>query len=72
LNDWLEASRKSGELVRYAGWSIRTIRFDKSKVLLGFSYEEKNGVRTAEWLADLRDNTFTPKNDLAAEVYGKT
>jgi hypothetical protein len=71
VEEWLDASRKSGELVRYAGWSIRTIRFDKSAILLDFSFEEKSGVRTAEWLADVRDNTFAPRNDLAAEVYGK-
>jgi hypothetical protein len=71
VNGWLDSSRKSGGLVRYAGWTIKTMRFNKSKIVLGFSYQEKDGVRTAEWLADLHNNTFTPNNDLAAEIYGR-
>jgi hypothetical protein len=72
VNEWLEESRKSEDLVSYSGWSIRPIRFDKSKLFLGFSFQEKGGVRTAEWLADIDKNTFTPKNDLAAQVYLQT
>jgi len=70
VNDWLEQSRKAGDLVNASGWFIKQIRFDRSKVVLGFSFEEKGGVKTAEWLADVHDNSFAPKNDLAAQVYG--
>jgi hypothetical protein len=69
VNDWLDQSRKSGELVRYSGWTIRPVRLNKSKVLLAFSFEDKEGVKMAEWLADV-DKTFVPRNDLAAQVYG--
>jgi hypothetical protein len=71
VNDWLEQSRRDGNLVNVSGWFIKPIRFDRSKVVLGFSFEEKGGAKTAEWLADVHSNAFTPKDDLAAQVYGE-
>lgn len=70
VNEWLDESRRSGKMVGYSGWSVKPVRFNKSKVVLGFSFEERDGIRTAEWLADVGNNTFVPKNELAAEVYG--
>jgi hypothetical protein len=70
VNDWLEESRRTGDLVNASGWFIKPIRFDRSKVVVGFSFEEKGGSKTAEWLADVHSNAFTPKDDLAAQVYG--
>jgi hypothetical protein len=70
VNGWLEQSRRAGDLVNVSGWFVKPVRFDRSKVVLGFTYEEKSGVKTAEWLADVHSNAFTPKNDLAAQVYG--
>ena len=70
VNEWLDESSKAGDLVSYSGWSIKPIKFDTGKILIGFSFVDKGGVRTAEWLADVHENTFTPKNDLAAQVYG--
>jgi len=70
INEFLDESRKGGDFISASGWSIKPIRFDKTKFLLGFSFEEKGGVRTAEWLADVDSGTFTPKNDLAAQIYG--
>jgi len=70
INDWVEQSRKTGDLISLSGWFVKPIRFDKSKILLGFTLEEKGGVKTAEWVADVHNNVFTPKNDLAAQVYG--
>jgi len=69
VNEWLEESRDAGNLVSYSGWSFKQIMFDKSKVLLVFSFEEKGGVKTAEWLADVHENSFASKNDLAAQIY---
>jgi len=70
VNEWINESQKSGNLVRYSGWSIKPIRFAKSKLFVSFSFEEKDGVRNAEWRGDVASKTFIPTNDLAAEVYG--
>jgi len=70
VNQWLDESRKTGDLVSYSGWSVRPIKFDTGKVLIGFSFVDKSGVQMAEWLADVHKNTFIPKNDLAVQVYG--
>jgi hypothetical protein len=71
MNEMLDESRKSGQFVRYSGWSIKPVSFNKSKIVLGFSFEEKDGLKVAEWSVDVDTNTFIPKNDLAAQVYGK-
>lgn len=62
----LETSRRVGNLVSYQGWTVRPIKGTKTKVILAFSYEEAGGVhQSAEWIADLNNNTFTPNTELA-------
>lgn len=66
----LERSRRVGNLVRYQGWTVRLAPGDKSKLLVVFSFDERNNTRQrAEWLADPVSSTFTPQTDLAAAVY---
>ena len=70
LTAQLEKSRKVGNLLKYQGWTIKTIYGSRSKVVLAFTYEEKdNSEQRAEWIADLSNNTFTPQTELAAAVY---
>jgi hypothetical protein len=65
----LETSRRVGNLVAYQGWVVRPVRGSKSKVVLVFSYKEVGDVsRTAEWMADLNNGSFTPQTDLAVVV----
>lgn len=66
----LEKSRRVGNLVGYQGWSVREAPGDKSKLLVIFSFDEKNNSKQiAEWLADPVSNTYTPQTDLAASVF---
>ena len=70
LTAQLEKSRKVGNLRQYQGWTIKAISGTRSKVVLAFTYEEKdNSEQRAEWIADLSNNTFTPQTELAAAVY---
>ena len=72
LSRELETSRRVKNLVAYQGWTVRPIKGTKSKVVLVFSYEEVGGVRqSAEWIADLSNNTFTPQTELAETVSAK-
>lgn len=72
LNRALKESQDSGRLARYQGWHIRPVPGTKTKVLLVFSYEEKDGTQhRAEWIADFSTNSFSPQNSLAAAVYSK-
>ncbi|HSB09816.1 MAG TPA: hypothetical protein VLM38_10060 [Blastocatellia bacterium] len=65
----VERSRRVGNLVEYQGWTVKPIKGTKSKVLLVFSYDERdNQQQRAEWLADLTHNTFTPQNELAVSI----
>ena len=67
----LEKSRRGGNLVGYQGWTVKSIKGTKSRVVISFSYDERGNVRQrAEWLADLSTNTFTPQNEFAALVSG--
>jgi hypothetical protein len=70
LSRELETARRVGNLVAYQGWTVRPIKGTKSKVVLAFSYVEVGDVhQSAEWIADLTTNTFTPQNELAAAVF---
>jgi hypothetical protein len=56
--------------VAYQGWTVRPIKGTKSKVVFTFSYVEVGEVhQSAEWIADLNNNTFTPQNERAAAVF---
>ena len=66
----LERSRRVGNLVSYQGWTVRLAPGDKSKLLVVFSFDERNNTQQrAEWLADPVSSTFTPQTELAAAVY---
>jgi hypothetical protein len=66
----LEKSRRVGNLVGYQGWTVREAPGDKSKLLVIFSFVERdNAKKSAEWLADPVSSTFTPQTDLAAAVF---
>jgi zinc-ribbon domain len=72
LSRELETSRRVKNLVAYQGWTVRPIKGTKSKVVLAFSFEEVGGVRqSAEWIADLSNNTFAPQTELAETVSAK-
>lgn len=65
----LETSRRVKNLVAYQGWTVRPIKGTKTRVVLAFTYEEVGGVhQSAEWIADLTNNTFTPQTELALSV----
>jgi hypothetical protein len=66
----LERSRRVGNLVSYQGWTVRLAPGDKSKLLVVFSFDERNNTRQrAEWLADPVSSTFIPQTELAAAVF---
>lgn len=68
LEQEVKKSRQAGRLVEPEGWSVRLI--DENKALISFSYEEKDQKQIrAEWIADLKNKTFTPQTDLAAAAY---
>jgi hypothetical protein len=65
----IETSRRVGNLAGYQGWTVRPIKGTKARVVLAFSYVEVGDVhQSAEWIADLTNNTFTPQTDLATWV----
>lgn len=66
----LEKSRRVGNLVGYQGWTVREAPGDKSKLLVIFSFDERdNSKRIAEWLADPVSSTYIPQTELAAAVF---
>ena len=69
LSRELETARRVRNLTAYQGWVVRPIKGSKTKVVLAFSFQEAGEVdRSAEWLADLTNSTFTPQTDLAIAV----
>ncbi|MGA9770069.1 MAG: hypothetical protein WBV94_13585 [Blastocatellia bacterium] len=72
LTQQLEKSRRVGNLLTYQGWTISPVRGSKTKLLIAFTYEERdNTQQRAEWLADVAANTYTPQTELAVEAYKK-
>lgn len=68
----LETTRRVGNLAAYQGWIVRPIKGTKTKVVLAFSFQEVGNLnRSAEWIADLTNNTFTPQTDMAVSVSNK-
>jgi len=66
----LEKSRRVGNLLSYQGWTVQPVPGDKSKLLVVFSFNERdNSKKSAEWLADPVSSTFTPQTELAAAVF---
>lgn len=72
LKQHLEKSRRVGNLLTYQGWSVSPVKGSKTKLLIAFTYEEKdNTQQRAEWVADVANNTYTPQTDLAVEACQK-
>jgi hypothetical protein len=72
LTQHLEKSRRVGNLLKYQGWTVSPVKGSKTKLLIAFTYEEKdNTQKRAEWVADVANNTYTPQTDLAIEAYKK-
>ena len=68
----LETSRRVGNLAAYKGWTVRPIKGTSARVVLAFSYVEVGDVnKSAEWMADLTHNIFTPQTELAVAVHAK-
>jgi len=66
----LERSRRVGNLVSYQGWTVHQAPEDRSKLLVVFSFNERdNTQQRAEWLADPVSSTFVPQTELAAAVF---
>jgi hypothetical protein len=65
----LETSRRVGNLAAYKGWTVRPIKGTKASIVFAFSYVEVGDVhQSAEWIADLTHNIFTPQTELAVAV----
>ena len=67
MNAELQKSREAGELVSFQGWAVKP--YDPSSFLVSFTYEEKGGRKSAEWLVGMTNNTFIPKSELAANIH---
>jgi hypothetical protein len=67
----LETSRRVGNLAAYKGWTVRPVKGTSARVVFAFSYVEVGDVnKSAEWMADLTHNIFTPQTELAVAVHG--
>lgn len=67
INAELKKSKESGELVSYQGWTVKAN--GGSSFLVSFSFEEKTGKKSADWLVNLTNNTFVPQSELATAVH---
>jgi len=68
----LETSRRVGNLTAFKGWTVRPIKGTSARIVFAFSYVEVGDVnKSAEWMADLTHNIFTPQTDLAVAVHAK-
>ena len=67
MNAELQKSRAAGELVSFQGWAVKP--YDSSNFVVSFTYEEKSGRKSAEWLVGPANNTFIPKSELAVNVH---
>jgi hypothetical protein len=72
LKGQLEKSRRVGNLLKYQGWTVDPVKGSKTKLLIAFSYEERDNTQyRAEWVADVASNQFFPQNELAISAYKK-
>jgi hypothetical protein len=66
----LADSRKSGRLARYVGWVTRPIKGERSKLLVIYSFEEKNNLEhNAQWEVDISNNMVVAQTDFAKALY---
>ena len=72
MTQQLEKSRRIGNLLKYQGWTVSPLKGSKTKMLIAFTYEERDNTQyRAEWVADVVNNTFTPRTELAVAAYKK-
>ena len=65
----LKESEQAGRLVRYRGWHIEPIQGTRTRFLVVFSFEERDGgEQRAEWAATASDK-FTAQTNLARSAY---
>lgn len=67
LSAALKESKAAGELVKFQGWTVKP--YNNSSYLVSFSYEEKTGPKSAEWVVSPTSNSFTPISELATSVH---
>ncbi|MEW6127793.1 MAG: hypothetical protein AB1757_12215 [Acidobacteriota bacterium] len=67
MMDEVKKSRESGQLVSYTGWSVKP--YNPNQFLISFSYEEKAGLKSAEWVADPVQSVFVPQSELAMAMH---
>jgi len=70
MNAEVKKSKDAGKLIKYEGWTMRPVKGDKNKILIAFTFEEKeSGWQRAEWIADTTNNSFAPRTGLASAIY---
>jgi hypothetical protein len=70
MTQQLEKSRRIGNLLKYQGWTVSPLKGSKTKLVIAFTYEERDNTQyRAEWVADVANNTFTPRTELAVAAY---
>ncbi|MBI3654584.1 MAG: hypothetical protein HY231_26435 [Acidobacteria bacterium] len=63
MNAELKKSKDAGQLLNYQGWTVKP--YNKGTLMISFSFEEKSGKRSADWIVDPQQKTFTPITELA-------
>lgn len=66
LNSEMKKSKEAGRLVGYQGWTVKP--YEKHSYLISFSFDEKESSKSADWVVDPKNNTFTPVSELASAV----
>jgi hypothetical protein len=67
MNAELKRSKDAGELVSFQGWTVKP--YDTSNYIVSFSYEEKGGKKSAEWVVGMTNNRFIPHSELASNIH---
>jgi hypothetical protein len=67
MMDEIKKSREKGQLVNYTGWSVKPS--NPNQYLISFSFEERNGPKSAEWLVDTSLSSFVPQSELAIALH---
>lgn len=67
LMDEIKKSRENGQLVSYSGWAVKSS--SPNQYLISFSFEERDGVKSAEWLVDTSRSSFLPQSELAVALH---
>lgn len=67
MMDEVKKAKESGQLIGYTGWAVKP--YNPNQFLISFSYEEKSGPKSAEWVADPVQSSFVPQSALAMAVH---